>query len=233
MPLPYPAHEPPEVCATSDDWHHRVRGLIEALPWFGQDVTAVTRSRRRRSERLNTEDHWRVLLSWLAGGSVTQIARRAAVSRRTVYAVLTGLFYVYDAAKAMPYWHDLGLIECLVTPSCREVDGSVWQEVVCLICHRNVATYDWCPQRLMVSEVFRPDPKRHIGATSNTRETTQRTQGHLIFHFWLEPDPVRSRGWFYDASNERAWAAVPRRALDYVAEFRTATSACCNTSRSA
>ena len=157
-----------ETTENSLHWWETVRSLIDALPWFGQDVPPSAGSRRRRGDRLLSEDHQRLLLSFLAGGSTGRMARRVGVGRRTIYSTVERLIYTDDPGTLMAYWRALGLIECLVTPLCRdrEVHG-LWPRVVCLICHDVATTYDWsqCPPE--VGTVFRPDPRRHISAWYN------------------------------------------------------------------
>ena len=208
-----------EIWEAEIEWYDQFADLIEALPWFGQNVPPIPRSQRGRSGRLTSEDHQRVFLSWLTGGSTSIVASRAGVSRRTIYAVLERLIYVSDPAQAMPYWRDLGLIECLATPWRREVKGSAWQEVICLICHRNVVSYDWINVRLKAGEVFRPDPKRQILGYWNLERTPGRTQGHLILHFWLDKDPLRTSP-LYDHFEMGVWSRVPKRAREYLREYR-------------
>lgn len=196
-------------------WWETVRSLIDALPWFGQDILPSAGSVRRRGDRLLSEDHQRLLLSFLAGGSTGRMARRVGVGRRTIYSTVERLIYTDDPGTLMEYWRTLGLIECLVTPWCRDraVHG-LWPRVVCLICHDLATTYDWsqCPPE--VGTVFRPDPRRHISAWYNQLRTPEHTQGHLVLHFWLRDDPI----WFYEPQSEGSWAGLGRFAKQYVLE---------------
>lgn len=172
-------------CETDDQWFEIVWNLKARLPWVGQDVSPIPSIRRRRNQPLTTDDTQRVLLSWLGGGSASQVAVRASVSRRSVYNVLRKFIYASDSIRMMGYWHDLGLIECLVTPWRRDVDESSGQSVICLICHQTIAPYDWHDEKLKVGQTFRPDLLEHRFAWYNMHLTASNTQGHLIFHYLL------------------------------------------------
>ena len=220
--LVYPLEIPPyerETTKNSFVWWDRVRSLIDALPWFGQNVPPSADSRRHRGDRLLSEDHQRLLLSFLAGGSTDQMARRVGVSRRTIYSTIERLIYAADPGTIMPYWRDLGLIQCLVTPWCDdgEVQG-LWPRVICLICHDIATSYDWsqCPPE--VGTTFRPDPKRHITAWYNRVRTPEHTQGHLILHFWVGDDPIWGGTLFYEPQSEGSWEGLGRFARQYVLE---------------
>ena len=109
-----------ETSENSLQWWETVRSLIDVLSWFGQEVPPSVGSTRRRGDRLLSDDHQRLLLSFLAGGSTDQTARRVGVGRRTIYSTVERLIYTDDPVTLMAYWRALGLIECLVTPWCRE-----------------------------------------------------------------------------------------------------------------
>ena len=211
------------ISQSPEEWRGRVMGIVEGLPWFGQKIDAPARPRRRPGERLNSDDHRRVLLSWLAGGSAEQKARRAGVGRRTAYKVLEEVIYTSDPVRAMPYWWKLGLITCFITPWCQEVERSGFQQVVCLICHNLVVSYDIANRYLPVGRVFKPTPEAHLvtrkTSITNTWRTTQRSQGHLILHFWVDEDPMYEGAPFQSRVQSGIWRGVGRRALDYVDEF--------------
>ena len=54
-----------ETTENSLHWWETVRSLIDALSWFGQEVPPSAGSRRRRGDRLLSDDHQRLLLSFL------------------------------------------------------------------------------------------------------------------------------------------------------------------------
>lgn len=91
------------VYLTQEEWYRRVGELVDSLPWFGHEVPPPSaRSRRRgRGEPLSPEDHRRVLLSWLAGGSAALVARRVNVSRRIVYNVIRRFVNSSDPVASM------------------------------------------------------------------------------------------------------------------------------------
>ena len=169
----------PRLVTSPVEWQHILHEVEAAMPWFGQEVSATPLTQRKTSERLTQDDDARVLLSWLAGGSTSQRASRAGVGRRTVYSVLNRLIYASDPSDLMAYWHDLGLIRCVVTPVCRDVENRGGSWVVCLICHRDIGPYDWLRPTLAVGESFRPALSLHMPLVDMWR-TAGRTQGHLI-----------------------------------------------------
>ena len=63
-------------------WIETRESTVSGLTWFGQHLTIpAQREKRYKGERLSEDDEHRVLLSWLAGGSVLRIARREAGAR--------------------------------------------------------------------------------------------------------------------------------------------------------
>ncbi len=208
------------VYLTREEWDRHVGELVDCLPWFGQGVPPPPARliRRHRGEPLHPEDHRRVLLSWLAGGSAALVGRRVNVSRRSVYNVIRRFVYSSDPVASMAAWHDLGLIACLATPGCAQLNSStVWQEVICLICHARVTTYDWEAPRLEVGTVFRPAPRRHM-AWVNANRSAGFAQGHLILHYWLNEFPIPlGRLWPAWVGTD-AWSSVGRWASQYVEE---------------
>ncbi len=208
------------VYLTLEEWDRHVVELVDSLPWFGQDVVPppARSRRRRRGEPLPPEDHRRVLLSWLAGGSAALVGRRVNVSRRSVYNVIRRFVYSSDPVASMTEWHDLGLIACLATPGCVQLKSSIiWQEVICLICHDKVTTYDWEAPRLEVGTVFRPIPRRHM-AWVNADRSAGFAQGHLILHYWLKEFPIPLGQWWPRWWGTDAWSSVGRWASQYVEE---------------
>ena len=160
------------VCDTETEWYNLKSKVALGLRWFGLGIETSPRSPRRASEALTIDDHRTVLLSWVAGGSVDQRARRARVSRRTVYSVLERLIYVPDPENLMPYWWDLGLIECFVMPRCRENRGIGFSQVACLICRGGFVDYEWFDPSPEPGQTSRPDPRLHM-APGNMYYTTQ------------------------------------------------------------
>ena len=208
------------VYLTLEEWDRHVVELVDSLPWFGQDIPppAARSRRRRRGEPLPPEDHRRVLLSWLAGDSAALVGRRVNVSRRSVYNVIRRFVYSSDPVALMTDWHNLGLIACLVTPGCVQLNSSIiWQEVICLICHDRVTTYDWEAPRLGVGTVFRPVPRRHM-AWVNAEKSAGFAQGHLILHYWLDEFPIPFGQSWPTSLGTDAWSSVGRWALQYVEE---------------
>jgi len=223
---PKPPVEPPsemygeKVYLDENEWNERIHGFIDNLPWFGQDILPLPsgKARRKRGERLSGDDHQRVLLSWLAGGSAEQVARRAVVSRRSAYNVLRNLIYTSDPYDHMKEWNSLGLIACVVTPSFIGKRASfVWQEVVCLICHARVTTFDHMTDRMKVGQVFTPVPRNGM-AWMNAERNAQLTQGHLVLHFWLDGDPMENGPLWANWKNTATRSLLQSLAAEYVDE---------------
>lgn len=201
-------------------WFERLLAVVAKLPWFGQALSSPPRARHAKGERLEQPDVQRVLLSWLAGGSATQIARRAGVSRRSAYKVVRRIIYGENPGHLFATWHDLGLIACLVTPGyAQERSTIIWQQVVCLICHEQVCSYDWKAPGLKVGDVFRPDLKRHV-APVNAHNAACAVQAHLILHFWLQKYPIPSDSLFGSRSLEDVWTGLDPRTGERVEQQR-------------
>lgn len=201
--------------AHPDEYYRQLWEAIDRLPWFGQLIERSSAGRRLPSERLTLQDHQLILLSWLAGGPTSKVARRAGVSRRVVYDVIARLIYVSAPRETVAYWHDLGLIVGVVTPWLSTVPGSSWQGVMCLICHQPIVMYNWQPMDLEPGDVFRTDPMHNIRDGDYDRYWGE-LEGHIIFHFWLEDSPLYL-GMFTPGRFEYgSWARVDKHALRYV-----------------
>lgn len=201
-----------------NEWKMRTAQLIDDLPFFGQNVLPVTKTsrRRKRGERLSHEEHKRILLSWLAGGSATQVASRVGVSRRSIYNVIHRYIYSPYPTQMMAHWHDLGLIACIVTPGYPgDTETVISQEVVCLICHERIGRYSWDADGLGEGEVFRPDPERQM-PPANASQDAQITQGHLIVHFLLEKYPATLREPFFSFWGTNIWSSLGRWTTEYI-----------------
>jgi hypothetical protein len=212
------------ICDTSLEWGAIVWGLIAGLSWFGEEVSPASTKRRKRNQPLSSNDITRALLSWLAGGSASQVADRAFVSRRTIYNIIWKYVYTRDPIDKTGRWHDIGLIECLVTPWCREIEDPTAQQVVCLICHQEIVSYTWFNPTLRVGEVFRPQIDGHLPAYINKHKAAEHTQGHLILHFWLEKTPDSTRisplRRYFGNSVDSAWYHIPRGTGEYIGQNR-------------
>lgn len=212
-------HAPPrlldgEKVYSENDWHQRVIEIVDGLPWFGQGVgPARSGVRRPKGERITTEDQRRVLVSWLGGGSAAQVARRAGVSRRSVYNILKKLIYVQDPMRMMAIWSDLGLIACVITPECIRQDTQYRSpQVVCLICHRRVTPHYGTHPRKEVGEVFRPSVRvrREVDVVYKYDSAIG---GHLVLHFLL--DFYISNRRFRPYARSESWHRIHKRVRAY------------------
>jgi hypothetical protein len=78
--IPYHEARYPDglLCDDASDWASIVRELIARLRWFGEEVSPSVSKRGNRNQPLTTNDIQRILLSWLAGGSASQVAYRVS-----------------------------------------------------------------------------------------------------------------------------------------------------------
>ncbi len=123
------------------EWFGHQQDLIGRLPWFGERISPVrARGSREKGQALTVEDEERVLLSWLAGGSRSQMAVRAGVSRRTVYNLVHRVIYETEPQAALFKWYEAGLYACMSVPRFELVSRSGNPDLVCLICHQSSAS---------------------------------------------------------------------------------------------
>ena len=191
-----------------EEWLHQQRDLIDDLPWFGERVLPQScTGKRGKGESLTRDDAERVMLSWLTGGSSRRIASRIGVGKRTVYNVLRRLVYRPDPDTLLSRWFEAGLYACMFSPRFPTIQDSGYQDVICLICHRNVGHYYWLMNpRGRVGETFRPEPSRHLRGLDKPL-TARSIQCHLLLHFWLGDDPI-PWGSFW---RTRAWDSLPAK----------------------
>lgn len=195
---PYPA-----VVENELEWFDVLMEMVVALPWFGQHVPPARATPRARGEQRTFKDDQRLLLSWLAGGTKAQVGRRVGLSRRSVYNQARRLIYVERPGGMLAAWTRLGLVAVLCTPVCRE-PRILWNQMVCLVCHRHLGDYSATPDRPQVGHVYRANELPRL-APGNAIQTGERVQTHLVHHFWLGDDPSVP-GWVFHTT---AWESVP------------------------
>lgn len=195
-----------QVPQTLEEWKSIVEKAIDKMPWFGLPPYHPTVSKNPRPDsRFKIYYERRVLISWLVGRPVTEIAKRAGCSTRHVYDVLDRAIYKIIYKSYERYWDKLGIFAVLDAPfhstalpdiefdldtygtdylleQVYEWRGEIQPAVgVCLICHRVVvllANYE--PEHNL--ELIPVD--RYAGWL--LPERLKAIFGHLACHFLLE-----------------------------------------------
>ncbi len=179
---------------------------IDQLPWFGLHPFEPTIAKNPRQDpHFRIYYDRRVLISWLVGRPVSEIAKRAGCSVRFVYKVLERIFYrsliEFDIYSDLT---DLGLFKVIDAPEISqdwpdiEFEGEVFGSVivpdeiyetdwygtaigVCLVCHRvAVLMANDDPEHDL--EEIPPDVYIHW----LHYEQATAILGHLACHFFLE-----------------------------------------------
>ena len=103
--------------ANPEEFSEIVEGLIEGAPWFGEPPFEPTPIRHSPRGALHHQGYRRrVLLSWLVGRPVSQIAKRAGCSTRLAHRVVAQTIYPPGTNGALEDWLSLGLIGVIDTP---------------------------------------------------------------------------------------------------------------------
>lgn len=191
---------------TLEEWKSIVEKAIDKMPWFGLPPYQPTVSKNPRQDpRSKIYYDRRVLISWLAGRPVSEVAKRAGCSTRYVYKVLDRILYKIGYTEYDRYWDELGLFVVLDAPfhsdELPDIDFDAdsygtdtpleqvyqWDEDfqpavgVCLICHRVVALLpnDYPEHNLELIQFDRY-------AWWLLPEKLEPIMGHLACHFYLE-----------------------------------------------
>ena len=137
----------------------------------------------------------RVLISFLVGRPVIEIARRAGCSPRLVHKVVRSWIYELDEFDRLERWDDLGLVKFVDGPEVLFEVG--WEDderglvesdsavVACLVCHHpaGVVELEEARSNRWVIEIFdgRFEPGWGAGPS---------LLGHMFRHFTLNWDPI-------------------------------------------
>ena len=195
-----------EVPSTVEQWKSIVEKAIDEMPWFGVSPYQPTVSKNPRQDP-HSKIYYdrRILISWLAGRPVSEMAKRGGCSTRYVYEVLDRILYKIGYTEQQQYWGELGLFTVLDAPFYSdelshinfEVDGygtgsfleqiDHWAEDyqpslgVCLICHRVVTLLlnDYAENNL---EQIQFDSY----SSWLTPTKLESIMGHMACHFYLE-----------------------------------------------
>ena len=182
--------------------HHLVE-VADALPWFGEAPFEASGQRRTPRPVWSSPAFLRrVLLAFLAGRPISEVARRAGCGIRTIYTVINGLIYWLPLDDEIPIWLELGLFGVVEPrsdqppPPMVEVgllrDSVAKNDVLlfCLVCHAFMGGLD------NTGLAWRPDPdfgQILLGpAVIRDRGVTDKMQGHLVAHFRLQDERVAS-----------------------------------------
>lgn len=194
------------VAIDSESYRLQMQKLVDASPWFGGPPFEVSISKsppRRVNHIIDPAYVRRVMISWLIGRPVTQIAKRAGCSVRYAHSIIDGWIYVGSPMEMFSPWAELGLIGILdgpaleYEPSDAEADANPSpydMTVLCLVCHRQIDGVGASDYDRKYDGSLR-DPPDPVISTSKYR-LPEDTQGHLMVHF-LKADfpirPIRSR----------------------------------------
>ena len=100
---------------TLEEWKSIVEKAIDKMPWFGLPPYQPTVSKNPRQDpRSKIYYDRRILISWLAGRPVSEVAKRAGCSTRYVYKVLDRILYKIGYTESERYWDELGLFVVLM-----------------------------------------------------------------------------------------------------------------------
>jgi len=92
--------------------------VADALPWFGQEPFKASRRRRPPRPVFSSLSYVRrVLLAFLAGRPMSEVAAPAGCGIRTIYKVIGGVIYWLPDNDEIPIWLDLGLFGVVRAPA--------------------------------------------------------------------------------------------------------------------
>ena len=191
---------------TPEVFVEKVAPLIDDVGWFGEPPFEPSLRKKPPNPAVENQPYVRrVLISWLVGRPVSQIAARAGCSPRLVHKILSTAIY-FPPEPTLPFWRDLGLIGLLDVPRAK-FSARVWEGyandsaivlepwnllVVCQICHRPAGTLE-CGSKFRRFDCRVVESEDLRWEEVIWRESGE-TQGHLICHFFLEGDPISVSG---------------------------------------
>ena len=184
----------------------RLKESVECLPWFGEEPFLPSKE-KRPPLRVQSDIPYlrRIMVSWLIGRPVSQVARRAGCSPRLVHKVINGYFYGEPETLNWHFeqWFELGLIAAIDTPGPAPggEDEERWPDwlnpehvtIACLVCHRLIERLPY--EALSGDGSWMRDPAPLLDALWFLDRSEQRLggliQGHLMCHFALDYNPIR------------------------------------------
>ncbi len=180
-----------------------VTRLVADFPRFGEEpFLAATDKRPPRPILDDLEYVRRILISWLIGRPVSEIAKRVGCSERSVRNVIEKVIYVdeYDLESGWSDWIELGLIGALDVAVADQAsswlnDPDVSQvTVICQVCHRQIGMVHMLKSMLgerQGSEIELDVLARGLLLDDElARRHLAEVQGHLILHFYIGIDKI-------------------------------------------
>lgn len=198
----------------STSYRRELARMIDQLPWFGGPPFEVSASTKAPRSGDGGDGYLRrVMVSWLIGRPVSQVAERAGCSVRYVYRVIDEWFYTSRPMRMILSWIEIGLLGVLdgpyvnYEPSDRELfrdaAGPFRMALACLVCHRPVG-----------GVTVHDELRRHDGSLRNPVdldfeirrvEGIAEIQGHLIGHFLKDRFPIRPTSSSHPRPTGRHW----------------------------
>jgi len=192
-----PAPTRKRLAKSATEYFEIINETLESAPWFGRPPYEAT-IRKTPPKKVDGNLFYirRILLSWLIGRPVSDIAKRVGCSERLVRRVVRD--QIYATEPNLQEWNRLGLIGLVDVPACRFDDEEFMDIVgedaywsinpkdplaVCFICHRMIG---WVKAEINVFQ--------HSGSLFDLGTKAfewwqfefHDVQGHLITHFWLD-----------------------------------------------
>ncbi|MDP6824333.1 MAG: helix-turn-helix domain-containing protein, partial [Dehalococcoidia bacterium] len=163
--MPSVESPPAPLTAGLRQFEHYIIEVADDLPWFGEEPFKASGRRRPPLPVFSSLSYLRrVLLAFLAGRPMAEIAARAGCGIRTVYKVIGGVVYILPEDDEIPIWFELGLFGVVAPrpdqPPLPLVEVGLMQESVgkndvllfCLLCHGFMGGLD------NSGFAWRPDP---------------------------------------------------------------------------
>ena len=194
-----------------------IQDVADTLPWFGEEPFKA--SERRQPPRpvfASLGYQRRILLAFLAGRPMSEVAARAGCGIRTVYKVIEAIIYNLPHDDEIPIWLELGLFGVVAPrpdqPSPPLVEVGLMKQPVreddallfCLLCHGFMGGLD------NGGFAWRPDPdfgEILLGpAVIRDRGVTDQMQGHLVAHFRLQEERIAVPVLDLEAEYRARWA---------------------------
>lgn len=178
-----------------------VEEVADTLPWFGEEPFRANEGRQPpRPIFASLGYQRRILLAFLAGRPMSQVAARAGCGIRVVYKAISALIYNLPEYDEIPIWLELGLFGVVDPrpdqPSPPLVEIGLMKQTVgrndvllfCLLCHGFMGGLDnlglaWRPDPNFGEILLGPSVVRDRGATD-------KMQGHLVAHFRLQEERI-------------------------------------------
>ena len=191
--------------------------VADSLPWFGEEPFRASERRRPPRPVFSSLGYQRrILLAFLAGRPMSEVAARAGCGIRTVYKVIEAIIYNLPHDDEIPIWLDLGLFGVVAQrpdqPSPPLVEVGLMKHPVgeddallfCLLCHGFMGGLD------NGGFAWRPDPdfgELLLGpSVIQDRGVTDKMQGHLVAHFLLNDERIAVPVLDHWAERRARWA---------------------------